>query len=79
MTAAEVEPEVELARVDVDVEEIEFDESKAVLPPPQAYRMLDKAVNKINVNILFMVASDFLTNSGPVWFIVNIIIRHLRN
>lgn len=36
MTAAEVEPEVELARVDVDVEEIEFDESKAVLPPPQA-------------------------------------------
>ncbi len=78
MTAAEVEPEVELARVDVDVEEIEFDVSKAVLPPPQAYRMLDKAVNKINVNILFMVASDFLTNSGPVGFIVVIVIGHLR-
>ena len=76
MTAAEVAPEFELARV--DVEDIEFDVSKAVLPPPQAYRMLDKAVNKINVNILFMVASDFLTNPGPVWFIIIIIIGHLR-
>jgi hypothetical protein len=27
---------------------------------------------------LFMVASDFLTNSGPVWFIVVIVIGNLR-